>query len=136
EEELAGGRIAPQANVLAGDIGESIKRQVGPIVATAAADDDLVLRHPISLAAALIFVLDGGVGVGIVLLRGLRFAAQTAGADPLGQGAGAIIGLGGNRQLGVDYDVAGLDLVFGVFQKLHGPATGRSLDFGIGLRRH
>src|SRR5260370_16093907 len=50
EKELAAGRVAAQTNVLARYVGQRVESQVGPIIAAAAADHGLFVRHAIVLA--------------------------------------------------------------------------------------
>src|SRR3954447_15822989 len=45
EEKLSGFRIAPQPEMLAGNVGQGVEFQVGPVVPAAAPDHDLVPGH-------------------------------------------------------------------------------------------
>ena len=44
-KNLPGGRVAPQAEMLARDVGQRFELEIGPVIAAAAAHHDLVLGH-------------------------------------------------------------------------------------------
>src|SRR5262249_37435861 len=52
EEEFAAFGVAAEAEVLARDVGEGVELEVGPIIAAAAADHDLLFGHLVRLADA------------------------------------------------------------------------------------
>src|ERR1700737_4738422 len=99
-----------------------VKRQIRPVITPSATDDDLVLCHLINLPAVVVFILDGGVYLGpspsyfAMVLRGFGDRSEASCSGSLCQTAGAI-GFGGQRQLGVDDDIAALSFPHPRFPK-------------------
>src|SRR6516165_3565461 len=139
EKKLTAGRIASQAKMLARDVGQGIQFQVGPIVLASAADNDLVFRHPIRLAAAIVFVLDAGAGPGFssrrewsrpITLRDRLTTAQASSGDALSHRSGSEFRSRRQCEFRMDHDVARLDIVVCVLKDADLPVSIRRNHFG------
>src|SRR6516165_8371686 len=138
EKKLTAGRIASQAKMFARDVGQSIQFQVGPIVLASAADNDLVFRHPIRLAAAIVFVVDAGAGTGFscrsegsrpIALRDGLATAQASSGDALSHRSGSELGSRRPSHFRIHHGVAGLALAVCVLKNRPLPVAFRPTIF-------